>query len=160
MLDLSGISESRCVEQGVEMTLFGIDSSSKLLASCAAAALVAAPVVVLADASAPWVTKAAKAKPKKRMAPKRRMAAKPVARPVEEVKPMMAEPAPQVVEAAPPAEPAPQPVAEAPAAPTPAPPAAPAVVKRGSSKLLLVAGGLAAVAGIVALSDSNGPKSP
>jgi hypothetical protein len=142
------------------MSIFKINRSSRWLSSIAAAALIATPVMVLADASAPSVMKA---KPKKRMAPKPRMRAKPVARAVEAPKPMMAEPVQEVVQAV---EPAPQPepvaqVAEAPPAPTPPTPA-PVAVKKGVSSLLYVGGFAAAIGGIIAATSrgNDNPKSP
>jgi outer membrane biosynthesis protein TonB len=143
------------------MSLFNFTTSSRWLSSIAAAALIATPVIVLADASAPSVMKA---KPKKRMAPKPRMRAKPVARAVEAPKPVMAEPAAEVVQAA---EPAPQPeppaqVAEAPPAPTQATPAPVAAKKGGVSSLLYVGGFAAAIGGIIAATSRGNdlPKSP
>jgi hypothetical protein len=136
-------------------------TSSRWLSSIAAAALIATPVLVLADASAPTVMKA---KPKKRMAPKKRMRAKPIARAVEAPKPMMAEPVQEVVQAA---EPAPQPeppaqVVEAPPAPTPPTPAPVAAKAGGGSSLLYLGGFAAAIGGIIAATSrgNDSPKSP
>jgi cell division protein FtsN len=143
------------------MPLFNFTTSSRWLSSIAAAALIATPVLVLADASAPQFMKA---KPKKRMAPKPRMRAKPVARAAEAPKPMMAEPAPEVVQAVEPApQPEPAPVAEAPApAPAQATPAPVAVKKDGGSSLLYVGAFAAAVGGILAVTSrgNDNPKSP
>ena len=143
------------------MSIFKINRSSRWLSSIAAAALIATPVLVLADASAPSVMKA---KPKKRMAPKPRMRAKPVARAVEAPKPIMAEPVQEIVQAV---ESAPQPeppaqVVEAPPAPTPPTPAPVAAKKGGASSLLYVGGFAAAIGGIIAATSrgNDNPKSP
>lgn len=143
------------------MSLINFTTSSRWLSSIAAAALIATPVLVLADASAPSVMKA---KPKKRMAPKKRMRAKPVARAVEAPKPMMVEPVQEVVQAV---EPAPQPeppaqVVEAPPAPTPPTPAPVAAKSGGGNSLLYVAGFAAAIGGIIAATSrgNDNPKSP
>jgi outer membrane biosynthesis protein TonB len=143
------------------MSFITFKTSARLLSSIAAAALIATPVIVLADASAPSVMKA---KPKKRMAPKPRMRAKPMARAVEAPKPMMAEPAPEVVQAV---EPAPQPeppaqVVEAPPAPTQPTPTPVAAKKGGASSLLYVGGFAAAIGGIIAATSrgNDSPKSP
>lgn len=142
------------------MKIFGFKASSKLLASIATASLIAAPVIVLADASAPTMHKMHKAKAKM----KKRMRVRSTARQAPAPKPMMAEPAPQVVQApepAPPPAPEPAPVAEA--APAPTPPAAPAapVAVKSSSRALLYVAGIAALGGVIAAVASNSKsKSP
>jgi hypothetical protein len=142
------------------MQIFNFTTSSRWLSSIAAAALIATPVLVLADASAPTVMKA---KPKKRMAPKPRMRAKPMARAVEAPKPMMAEPMQEVVQAVEPTPEPPAPVAEAPAPAPQAPTPAPVAVKKGSGSSLLYVGGFAAAIGGIIAATSRGndsPKSP
>jgi hypothetical protein len=145
--------------------MFGIKMPGRLLATVAVASLVAAPVIVYADASAPGAVRMHKAKPKAhRHAHKKSMARAKMQKPMMEKAPM--EPAPmetaQVPQAMPepvapaPVEPAPAPVA---AAPEPVAPAPVAAARSGSGWILGLLGAAAAAGIIVAVAD-GGSKSP
>jgi hypothetical protein len=147
------------------MSILPTKFSSKILAAVAATSLVATPVIVFADASAPWVNKAVKKKPAvKKAAPRKR--ARPVARtrapaPVEQ--PVVETVQAPVYEAPVPApQPEVVPVAEAPApvAPQPAPAAPVAEAKSGSGWLYGLLGAAAVAGLIVAVAGDGSPASP
>lgn len=128
-----------------------------MLIASTAFSLIAAPVVIYADASAPGIDrpKMMKKKPRAKVKARARAQAKPQ---MQEARPMMEKPMQEVVQQAPTPEPvaAPEPVAQvaeaAPAAPAP-------VVKSGGSNWLLgVAAAAAVAAGIVLAAD--GQSSP
>jgi hypothetical protein len=127
------------------------------IAALTAIAVVATPVIVMADASNPTAVRHHHAKPK--MKKHRRAAVRPVARAATPApEPVVRAPEPQVVEA-PPAPEAPAPVAEAaPAAAAPA--AAPVMASKGGSGLLLGLLGAAAVVGAIVAASSGGNNSP
>jgi hypothetical protein len=141
------------------MRVFGKTVTSKVLASCAAASLVVAPVVVMADAGSTSVERVHKVKHKaKKRVVRRTQRARPVVRqeapaPVEVAQPVYQAPPEPVVAAA---EPAPVPVAEAAPAPAPVAPA-PAASGGGSGLLIGLAAAAAVVAGVVAFSGSSSP---
>ena len=142
------------------MSILPAKLSSKILAAVAATSLVATPVIVFADASAPWVNKAVKKKPAvKKAAPRKR--ARPVARtraPAPVQQPVVETVQTPVYEAPVP-QPEVVPVAEAPApvAPQPAPVAE---VKSGSGWLYGLLGAAAVAGLIVAVAGDGSPASP
>lgn len=145
------------------MSILPAKLSSKILAAVAATSLVATPVIVFADASAPWVNKAVKKKPAvKKAAPRKR--ARPVARtraPAPVQQPVVETVQTPVYEAPVP-QPEVVPVAEAPApvAPQPAPAAPVAEVKSGSGWLYGLLGAAAVAGLIVAVAGDGSPASP
>jgi hypothetical protein len=139
------------------MSVAGIKIPSRLLAAVAVASLIAAPVVVYADASNVPMHKVHKAK--KKAVKHRKARARPMARapkpmaPVEQVAQAAPEP---VYTPPPPPEPLP-PLPE----PAPAPaPAAPVAAAKGGNGALLGILAAAAVAGGIALAASGGSNSP
>ncbi len=147
--------------------------SKQIAGVLAALAVLATPVAVLADASAPWVGKRVvkkKAAPRKRVVRKRKSAVRSVrrTRPAPQPEPQVAAAEPVYT---PPPEPAPMPAPEpvytpppapepvvAPA-PAPAPVVAAAPSSGGGFPLLAVLGGLAAIGAVVAVA-SSGSDSP
>lgn len=131
-----------------------------MLIASTAFSLIAAPVVIYADASAPGIDrpKMMKKKPRAKVKARARAQAKPQ---MQEAKPMMEKPMQEVVQQAPTPEPvaAPEPVAQV-AEAVPAAPAAPApVVKSGGANWLLgVAAAAAVAAGVILATD--GQSSP
>ncbi len=145
--------------------------SKQIAGVLAALAVLATPVAVLADASAPWVGKKVakkKAAPRKRVVRKRRSAVRSVrrARPAPQPEPQVAAVEP-VYQAPPEPVVAPEPVYTPPPAPEPVVAPTPAAVpvpaaapsSGGGFPLLAVLGGLAAIGAVVAVA-SSGSDSP
>lgn len=131
----------------------------QMLIASTAFSLIAAPVVIYADASAPGIDrpKMMKKKPRAKVKARARAQAKPQ---MQEAKPMMEKPMQEVVQQAPTPEPvaAPEPVAQvAEAVPAPAAPA-PVVKSGGANWLLGVAAAAAVAAGVILATD--GQSSP
>jgi hypothetical protein len=112
-----------------------------------ALSMLAAPVALYADASAPWAKHRVMKKKHRHVARKRRAVAKP-----------MAQPAPEPAYVPPPEPvytPPPEPV-YTPPAPAPTPPAPVAAAPKSGFPAIAVLGGLAAIGAIIALAGSGG----
>ncbi|MEY2927306.1 MAG: hypothetical protein RL367_1783 [Pseudomonadota bacterium] len=126
------------------------------ITAIALVSLVSVPMVVLADASAPWTHKA-KAKPRAKPHHRKRAVARQ-AEPMPQAQEQVYQPPVQQPEVA--AAPMETPAPPAPVAGPPAPaPAAAAEVHHGGGTLLALVGAAAVIGGIIAAS-TGGSKSP